>query len=309
MAASIVCFGAAHIDHKAHAAGAVTMGTSNPVTVVRSLGGVARNVCEGLSRLGCRTALVSRVGRDSEGDLVVEEMRHLDVDVSFIDRSTAQHTASYTALIDGRGELAVAMADMAIYDEMTPERMEALLPALASYPVWFLDTNMPAAVIRLLLERRPPTVSLVAVDSVSVPKAEKLRGLLGHIDLLLTNRDEAGSLGGMEIRAPLDVCEAAHRLRSDGVGTIAVNMGADGSFLASDRVYDFFAPLPAEVRDVTGAGDALVAGLLYGQAAGRSIGEAMRLGLASAAMAIESSETVNPDLTAERLLARAGLNR
>ncbi|HET8728426.1 MAG TPA: carbohydrate kinase family protein [Alphaproteobacteria bacterium] len=307
MTAAIACFGAAHIDHKAHAAGSVRLGTSNPVTIVRSPGGVARNVAESLARLGCRIALVSRLGRDRDGDQVAGDIAGLGVDISFSGRSESGRTAGYTALLDGRGELVVAMADMAIYDEVTPDLVEPLLPALAAYPVWFLDTNFPDGTVRFLLDHRPPEVVLVAVDAVSVAKADKLRGQLDRIDLLIANRDEIGFLADMEIRAPLDVCEAANRLRAEGVGTIAVNMGADGSFLASDRTYDFLPAMPARVCDVTGAGDALTAGVLYGQANGRPIAEAMRLGLANAALTIECPETVNPSLTPDLLMARAEL--
>src|SRR3546814_12387381 len=80
MTATIACFGAAHIDHKAHAAEAVRFGTSNPVSVIRSLGGVARNVAEGLARLECRVALVSRLGSDGDGDGVLGDMARLGVD-------------------------------------------------------------------------------------------------------------------------------------------------------------------------------------------------------------------------------------
>src|SRR3546814_3215293 len=111
----------------------------------------------------------------------------------------------------------------------------------------------------------------------------------------------------MEIRAPLDVCEAANRLRGEGAGSIVVNLGPDGCFLASDLAYDFFGALPARVRDVTGAGDALTAGTLFGQASGRPIDEAVALGLANAALTVESTETVNPSLTPDLLLQRAGL--
>jgi len=47
--------------------------------------------------------------------------------------------------------------------------------------------------------------------------------------------------------------------------------------------------------------------MLYGQATDRPMAEAMMLGLADAALAVESAETVNPSLNADLLLQRAGI--
>ncbi len=60
--------------------------------------------------------------------------------------------------------------------------------------------------------------------------------------------------------------------------------------------------LPAEVRDVTGAGDAMLAAFsARALLAGHSPVIAARHGHAAAALTLESEHTVRPDLT-ERLL-------
>ena len=66
--------------------------------------------------------------------------------------------------------------------------------------------------------------------------------------------------------------------------------------------------LPAEPKDVTGAGDALIAGTLYGVTGGRALAEAAPLGLAAAAITVESGATVADNLTAETLYARLAEN-
>ena len=61
----------------------------------------------------------------------------------------------------------------------------------------------------------------------------------------------------------------------------------------------------AKVRDVTGAGDALVAGTLFGLSEGRPLVDCAGFGLAAAAMALESDRAVSDALSPEALLARA----
>lgn len=307
MRSAIACIGAAHVDRKAHALQAVSMGTSNPVRIDVGFGGVARNVAENLARLHCDVSLVSRVGRDDEGDRLIADLDQLGINTSGICRSDLEDTANYTALIDLTGDLTIGMADMSIYDEVAPELFGAeLSPDLLARPIWFLDANLPAAGLDHLLQRKPSNC-LSAVDAVSVVKSQRLTGLMGRIDLLFVNRDEAEALCGFTTSSKLEARDAANRLRGDGAGIVIVAMGDAGAFVASDSVYDFYDSLPTDVCDVTGAGDGMVSGILYGIAVGRPLDEAVHLGLACASLSIESDRTVNEDLRESLLLRRAGL--
>ena len=64
------------------------------------------------------------------------------------------------------------------------------------------------------------------------------------------------------------------------------------------------APYRGEVVDVTGAGDALVAGLVYGIYKGYSLETAARFGLGAAALTISTKEAVRRDLREGLLKSR-----
>ena len=57
------------------------------------------------------------------------------------------------------------------------------------------------------------------------------------------------------------------------------------------------------VLNVSGAGDAIIAGTLLGLSEGQPLAEAVHLGLAAAALALQSMETVPPELTRATLEA------
>ena len=69
--AAVTAVGACHLDRKARSAAPLAQGASNPVVLQSCPGGVARNVAENLARLGLRAALVSRLGRDAEGEALL----------------------------------------------------------------------------------------------------------------------------------------------------------------------------------------------------------------------------------------------
>jgi pseudouridine kinase len=302
----IACIGAAHIDRKGRAVRAILPGTSNPVTMRSHHGGVARNVAEGLARLGADVALVSRVGRDVEGDVVLAHLASRGVDVSAVTRSEACPTASYTALLSPDGELAVALADMAVYEEVAPELIDAARMLLARCRLWFMDANLPRPAVERLFAMRPAG-TWIAADAVSVPKAERLAGLLRGIDFLFVNADEAARLSGLPVKGCEGAERAARRLIAEGAGTVFLSLGPRGNIAASGEGVVVLPPPTVKVCDVTGAGDALVAGTLFGLAAGRSIRDSFALGQGCAAIVLEGEASVPDALTLGVAAARAGL--
>lgn len=300
--AAIVCFGAAHVDRHARASAPVVLGSSNPVRVSVSLGGVARNIAESLARLDCPVALVSRLGPDGDGDLVRDFMTGLGVGMDGTERSSTAPTAGYTALVGPEGDLAVGMADMAIYDELTPLVLGQNMKGLDRHMHWFADCNLPADTLTFLRQAKPSAATL-AVDAVSVAKAERLGSELDGIDLLFCNRDEAAVLAG----GTMPEAEMADAIRGQGAKSVIVSLGADGVVLAEAGGRTFLQAHDVAVRDVTGAGDALVAGTLFGLATGRMLVDSATLGLAAAALSLEGERAVNSTLSTDALLSRAGL--
>ena len=56
--------------------------------------------------------------------------------------------------------------------------------------------------------------------------------------------------------------------------------------------------------NATGAGDAMMASLVWSFLAGRTLAESAAAGAAAAAIAVESEETINPNMSAEAVIGR-----
>jgi pseudouridine kinase len=281
--------------------GPLIPGTSNPGNVTTDFGGVARNVAENLARLGRSVTMVSRVGDDENGAAVVAHLHSLGIDTSLVSVA-ARATASYTAILEPGGELVLGLADMDLYDEMLPGTPDMALDTarLLGHALWFVDTNLPAETIVWLLDQADGIP--MAVDAVSVVKARKLRGVLPRISILFANLAQAASIADVE--SVSDAAQAAHVLRVLGVRAGVVTAGAAGIAVWAGDDVRRMAALPAVPRDVTGAGDALIAGTLYGVTAPRSLFDAAHLGLAAAAITVESGSTAAAHLTADLVSAK-----
>jgi pseudouridine kinase len=278
----VVVVGGANVDVKARTTAPLVDATSNPGVVLRSPGGVGRNVAENLARLGSRVALVSTVGNDPDGDWLLAETAAAGVDVSTVLRGGA--TGRYVAVLDHTGDLAVGVSDMAATDALGPDALDHDL--LRSADLVVLDGNLPATTIDAALSVAPRVV----VDPVSVAKAARIAPLLRAdrpVFALTPNADELRALGSVD------------SLHDRGVEVVWVRRGASGSelHLASSGPVWLAAPVVDPV-DVTGAGDALLAAFCHGLLRGASLEDAAAYGHRAAALTVADPHTVVPDLSA-----------
>ncbi|EIT83921.1 hypothetical protein A374_17839 [Fictibacillus macauensis ZFHKF-1] len=297
----IVCIGGAHLDRKASCKAPIRYETSNPVSVSEMCGGVVRNISENLGRLGSNVSLISAVGKDKAGDIVLEKTAQAGVDTTQVKRLSQEATGTYTALLDAKGDLAVAMADMAIYEQMTIAFIEEKWSHIAHAEWMVLDTNIPEDTLHYCIDRAAQESIPVVIDPVSSAKAKKLHQRLKHIHTILPNREEAEVLAGMPINAIADCEQAAQRMLRMGVRNVIITLGGDGAYVASKTVKQHLPVQATTVVDVTGAGDAFSAGVLYGLSHNKDLLEACRYGMTIAALTVQTSTSVHVHLSKEKI--------
>ena len=126
--------------------------------------------------------------------------------------------------------------------------------------------------------------------------------LLG-IDLLFINENEARAL--LARAAPIAPADLAGELRKRGAASVVLTQGARGLVVADETGTTAYPALATAPRDVTGAGDALVAGTLFRLLSGEPLRDAVQTGLLLAHLTLESGSSVRPDLSPKLLESRA----
>jgi pseudouridine kinase len=283
---SAVVVGGANMDLKARSTRPVVAGTSNPGQVLRSPGGVGRNIAENLARLGTPTTLVAAVGSDPLGDELVAATAAAGVGVGFV-RRVPGSTGTYVAVLDDTGELTVAVADMAATESLTDDDVRAAGRTIATSGMLVLDGNLPRPALLAAWDLAAEAGVPVVIDPVSVPKAAALADLLDGTRPLFAitpNLDELAVLG--------DAVDLVAR----GVSLVWVRVGAEGSRLITRDGSTALRSTPAQVVDVTGAGDAMLAAFCHAVLSGDDPVTAARRGHAAAALTVASPLTVRPDL-------------
>ncbi len=297
---TVVCIGGALVDRKYLLRPPVAAASSNPAVVAVSFGGVARNVADNLARLGAPVRLAAAVGRDAAGDALLGALATLGADVALTERMEDAPTAEYAAMLDAStGEMLIAAVAMDHAERRMEQRIGEVLRALPADAIVFADANLSAPTLMAVAAHcRSAGVSL-ALDAVSIAKSARLPADLTGVDLLVLNSDEAAAISG---RSAAPEAQGA-ALRERGAAAVVVTAGSAGAAL-SDAAGTMLQPaLPVAAIDVTGAGDSLIATLLWRMARGETPRQGLRWAVAAAGLTTETAATVRPDLSADFLEA------
>jgi sugar/nucleoside kinase (ribokinase family) len=134
------------------------------------------------------------------------------------------------------------------------------------------------------------------------------REMLGDVDFLALNSDEAAAAAGLAFSdgmLPELVAESAVQRLSEAYPDmlISITAGNHGSSSWDGSVLSHCPPCKAEVSSTAGAGDAHFAGILVGLAAGLPLREAQQLGTLMAGLSVTSPHTINKHIGRESLRA------
>lgn len=293
--------GGANTDIVGLSARALVPHDSNPGQVRVSAGGVARNAAENLTRLGAVVELVTVFGGDENAARLADECRAVGIGVDHSPVASALPGPVYLAIMDERGELALAVNDMRALESLTPEVLEARRTVFESADAVVADANLAAGSLMWLAEH---VTAPLLVDPVSVAKAVRVSAALPRLAAVTPNALEAGVLLGRDVRNRDHAQAAARDLVALGVGAAFVTCGPFGVAWADSSGSGLVSAPPVErVLNATGAGDAFAAGVAYGLARGWAAAETARFASALATFALTSELTVSESVSPEAVAA------
>lgn len=275
--------------------------TSNPGSLQQMPGGVGRNIAENIIRLGELPFLISAVGSDLTGNALLQHCQSIGLTTKGLSQLENEHTAIYLAILNTNGDLHTAIADMGIFQQLTPKRIQQFAGQLKTASLIVLDTNLPVATIRWICQFCQQQQIPLWVEPVSVEKSLKLIDLLASITYISPNKEELEALTSITIRTKSDIENGIQILLEQGIKYVLVTLGKDGVLLGDISGIHHFPARPAQVIDVTGAGDSFVAGTVYGLLQDLSIYQAIPYGLAVAKLTVETGDTVYQDLNYQLL--------
>lgn len=299
----VLVIGAATLDMKGRPDSALTQGTSTPGSIRSSLGGVARNIAENLSRLEVETVLLTSVGDDEDGQRILGQAADSGIDVSEALVVQGQRTGAYLALMAETGALQFAIDDMGVMAAITPNYLRARQDLFKNARLVAIDANLQPESIQAIVQMCADFHIPLCADPTSTTLAPRLCPHLGSLHMVCPNVQETQALCGSRFKASnREAAQAAAvKLSGMGVAIAIITLGEHGVVYASADTSGHIPAITGSIVDPTGAGDALTAATIFGLLEDIPLDEAVRLGVTAATLTMRSRETVRPDLSVDLL--------
>lgn len=230
------------------------------------------------ARLGLRTAIVGKVGKDIFGQFMVNALNDRGIDTSGVVVDTEKPTGLSVILARGadRAILTYPGTIAALrYSEIPLATVRAARHLhIGSY--FLLDALRPD--IPRLFEQAHAAGLTVSMDTNYDPTDTWNGGVhdaLRHVDVFLPNATEAMAITGT------NSTDDAIGALAETVSLVAVKLGEQGATVRQGPGPAISLPAsPVNVVDTVGAGDCFDAGILFGFLSGWEVRRALELGIA-----------------------------
>jgi ribokinase len=220
-------------------------------------GGKGANQAVAARRMGAEVRFSGACGRDEFGDRLAAALEADRIDLTGLRRVDAE-TGVALIVVDDGGENQI----VALYGA---NHLAAAPDAEPAVDVWVTQGEVPSETVTGVLAAARATGATAVVTASPAGRLDA--GLVARFDVVVVNETELAALG--EQRPP----------------AVVLTLGSRGARILPDGPE--LPALPAHVVDTTGAGDCLTGATAAALAEGRTLVDAVRLGLAAAAICVE----------------------
>ena len=297
---SIYVIGAANRDVHARADNEMpVLADSHRGIISEHDGGVARNIAEALSRLNIRTSLLTGLGDDQTSQAMLSRLHDLRVDTSDVVISKGMRPDTYISIHDQDGDMVTAINQMLLVNSVTPDVVRNVSDKVAKSDYIVCDCNLTRETLNYIISHMPN--AKIVIDGVSIAKVQKIKQNLRKISLIKVSTVEAAAL--CDVPSNTNVRVLITELQKLTDAQIILSDGEKGFYITEGNTAHFFDAPPLSSETVTGAGDCLLAGFLFGKVNGKDVHRSALYALRAAQLSCLSFSAVNPQITVCTLLA------
>ncbi|XP_038607428.1 ribokinase [Tachyglossus aculeatus] len=227
-------------------------------------GGKGANQCVQAARLGAKTSMICKVGKDSFGNDYIENFKRNGISTEFVHQTKDASTGAASILVDNEGQnviVIVAGANMLL----NFEDLKKATGIISKAKVMICQLEIaPITSLEALKMARASGVKTLFNPAPAIADLDPQFYTLS--DVFCCNETETEILTGLQVGSPTDAGKAGAVLLERGCKVVIITMGAEGCVLVSEED-----PVPKHIPtekvvkpvDTTGAGDSFVGALAF----------------------------------------------
>ena len=229
-----------------------------------NIGGCASNAAMDLSRLGVRSAICGKVGKDVFGQFVADTLRAHGVDCRALGVDPKRPT-SQTLIVNVRGQDRRFIHSFGANRGFSAEDIDVALnlaPRVLYVGGYLVLPGLDPEALADRFARARKQGTITVLDVACPGPGDYLRDVrpvLPYTDIFLPNTDEADLI----LDEP-DPLRQAQRFHDMGARRVVITRGMEGAIAVSDVLRVKLGTYPVEYVDGSGGGDAFDAGYIAG---------------------------------------------
>ena len=236
-------------------------------------GGKGANQAVAAARQGASVAMIGRVGNDSFGPVLINNLRNNNVDTTHV--QTDAHAATSTAIIvvDANGQNSIVLSPGGNGKVSVADLTNV---SFSDHQLLLLQLEIPVEAVISATQRAKESGLRVLLNPA--PARSLPEELISLPDFILPNESELSLLTGQAVNT-------AKILLERGARNVIVTLGANGALIVTGTQVIHIDTYQVDVVDTTAAGDAFIGGFASALLQNKSLEEAVCYGCARGALA------------------------
>jgi ribokinase len=269
-------------------------------------GGKGANQAVAAARLGARTVLLTKLGReDRYAGLLTDGFQAAGVDVSRVQFEPGSYCGCALIMVDRQARNIIGIVPNANAG-ITVAYIEENRSLIEASQVLVVEFGVPLPTVEhaVALARKAGVTTLVN----PAPALALGDRFYENVDVIVPNETEAEALCGQRLTGPDCLQDAAGYFHRRKAAKVVITLGEKGAFVSDGRRQVLVPGRAVKVVDTTAAGDAFVGGLACALAEGRDIFAAAAFANTAAALSVTRSGAARsmPDRAEVEDLIRKG---
>ncbi len=298
MSKSVLCIGATLIDELYFCESTIVVGSSNPAQKSMSIGGVISNIVQNLALLDVNVSLITALGNDGDAQFISKNFEKMGIGYS---QSIVANdsTGKYVSILNSDGNLYISACQDISSKYITIPFLESKVNFIKDFDLIVIDTNLETKTIQWVINFSKMHNKTLIIEPVSVTKASKLAHLnLDGVYMITPNEEELISISTIEVGNEETLID---NLYKRGVAKIWIRKGDQGSVIHHNGKPTYLSVPKIEITDSTGAGDAALAGWIFGYVNNEEELTSLQLGHSLALEILKIKGSVNLTINKENL--------
>uniref|UniRef100_A0A8C1KMF3 Ribokinase n=1 Tax=Cyprinus carpio TaxID=7962 RepID=A0A8C1KMF3_CYPCA len=226
-------------------------------------GGKGANQCVQAARLGAKTAMVCKVGRDVFGNDYIQNFKNNGILTAYVEQTENAATGAASIIVNDTGENAiviVAGANMLLGQEELQRALTAIVNAKVLVCQLEINPDTSLQALRMARENHVKTIFNPAPAIVDL-----CSDFFKASDVFCCNESEAELLTGMSVTSVEDASQVGLELLNKGCGSVIVTLGPQGCVVCqpTNAAPKHIPTTTVTAADTTGAGDSFIGALAF----------------------------------------------